>query len=89
MPQEKMEGKTTAMIEERTSKLPSGAYLTLAIGSIVASASLMISGRKQLANFIGQWAPTLLIIGVYNKVVKLENEILQGRTRVPEPSPSS
>jgi hypothetical protein len=32
-------------------------------------------GRSALANFVGQWAPTLLIIGLYNKVVKLEREI--------------
>ena len=83
----KIEGKTTDFIERRTGGLPSGTYLTLAIGSMAASAVLMlsarrttfgrISGRAELANFVGQWAPSLLIIGVYNKLVKIENELLQ------------
>jgi hypothetical protein len=88
------EGKTTRAIEKRTSRAPSGLYLTLAIGSMVGSAALMIAdqlrmGRRTmglgmmnggrgtgLANFVGQWAPTLLIMGLYNKVVKLERELV-------------
>ena len=31
---------------------------------------LKVSGRKSWGNFVGQWAPTLLILGLYNKVVK-------------------
>ena len=27
--------------------------------------------RGQLSLFIGQWAPTLLLLGVYNKIVKV------------------
>jgi len=83
----KIEGKTTDLIERRTGRVPSGGYLTLAIGSMVASAALMISarattrgrfsGRAELANFVGQWAPSLLIIGVYNKLVKIEQELLR------------
>jgi hypothetical protein len=83
----KVEGRTTDIIERRTGAVPSGTYLTLAIGSMVASALLMlsarrsplgrVSGRAALANFVGQWAPSLLIIGVYNKLVKVEHELLQ------------
>jgi hypothetical protein len=72
---QKEEGKLTTQIEERTGRVPSGAYLTLAVASMVVSAGFMIAGRKQVANFIGQWAPTLLVIGVYNKLVKLEHEL--------------
>ena len=60
------------MIESYTAKVPSGTYLTLAIGSMGLSLLMMLSGRKEAANFIGQWAPTLLIIGLYNKLVKVE-----------------
>jgi len=28
-------------------------------------------GRDRDAQFVGQWAPTFLILGLYNKVVKL------------------
>ncbi|AKT39744.1 uncharacterized protein CMC5_038950 [Chondromyces crocatus] len=81
--QKKEEGKITTQIEERTSKVPSGTYLALSIGAMAASAGLMLAGKKQAANFIGQWAPSLLVIGLYNKVVKLERELLssQGVTK--------
>ena len=60
------------MIESYTAKVPSGTYLTLAIGAMGLSLLMMLSGRREAANFIGQWAPTLLIIGLYNKLVKVE-----------------
>lgn len=86
----KNEGKTTTLIEEQTSKVPSVAYFALAVGSMAASAALLLAGRKQLANFIGHWAPALLVIGLYNKVVKIEDELLAGgagnqRRRLPQP----
>jgi hypothetical protein len=31
-----------------------------------------ISGRGKWGNFVAQWVPTWLIIGLYNKVVKQE-----------------
>jgi hypothetical protein len=76
---QKEEGKITTKIEERTGRVPSGAYLALAIGSMALSAGFMVAGRRHVANFIGQWAPTLLVIGVYNKIVKLEHELLRER----------
>lgn len=66
------EGETTKLIESYTAKVPSGAYLTLAIGSMALSLVMMLTGRRNAANFIGQWAPTLLIIGLYNKLVKVQ-----------------
>jgi hypothetical protein len=73
---EKIEGKVTRQIEERTSRVPSGAYLGLAFGSMIASALFQLSGKKATANFIGQWVPSLLVIGLYNKLVKIEHELL-------------
>ena len=66
------EGELTKMIEAQTAKIPSGTYLTLAVFAMAASAGLMLLGRRGVANFIGQWTPTILIMGLYNKVVKLE-----------------
>lgn len=76
---ENKEGRMTRKVEHQTSKLPSMTFLGLAVGSMVASAALMISERKQLANFVGQWAPTILIIGLYNKIVKVERELMERR----------
>jgi hypothetical protein len=69
---DKGEGGVTKMIESQTSKVPSGAYLTGAIAAMVGSWVLMLFGQRNVANFVGQWVPTILIIGLYNKLVKLE-----------------
>jgi hypothetical protein len=37
---------------------------------MAVSAGLQVAGNKQVSNFVGQWAPTLLILGMYNKLVK-------------------
>lgn len=66
------EGKGTRMTESMTSKLPSGTYLTAAVGAMVASAALQVFGRQRLSLFVGQWAPSILIMGLYNKLVKVE-----------------
>lgn len=79
--QPKEEGKITTQIEERTGRVPSGAYLALAIGSMAASATCMALGKRHIANFIGQWAPSLLVIGLYNKLVKVEHELLRQNNR--------
>jgi hypothetical protein len=65
------EDPVTGSIESKTAKMPSVAYLGLAVGAMAVSAIAKLSGRDNLALFIGQWAPTLLIIGTYNKLVKL------------------
>ncbi|HEX6210702.1 MAG TPA: hypothetical protein VF136_07995 [Methylomirabilota bacterium] len=66
------EGSITKMIESQTARVPSGTYLSLAVTSMAASAALMLMGHRNAATFVGQWAPTILIIGLYNKLVKLE-----------------
>ena len=68
---EHQEGRVAEMIEDQTAKLPSDVFLWAAVGSMVASAALQASGRRHTSLFIGQWAPTLLIMGLYNKLVKV------------------
>jgi hypothetical protein len=65
------EGSLARSIEEQTAKLPSDTFLWAAIGSIGASLVLQFTGRKEISNFVGQWAPTFLILGLYNKIVKV------------------
>jgi hypothetical protein len=65
------EGRRTKGIERVTASVPSTAWLALAGASIAAAATLKLMGRDSAANFIGQWAPTILILGVYNKLVKV------------------
>jgi hypothetical protein len=66
----KNEDVVTSSIEQVTKRLPSVSFLGLAIGAIAVSATLMLRNKKNWANFVGQWAPTLLILGTYNKLVK-------------------
>lgn len=69
--EENSEGFMAKMIEEQTAKLPSDIFLWAACGSIVGSLAFEIMGEEKKAMFVGQWAPTLLILGLYNKLVKL------------------
>ncbi len=71
------EGRLATMIENQTAKLPSDTFLWAAGASIVGSLVLNILDRKEQANFVGQWAPTLLILGLYNKLVKLHGHDAQ------------
>ena len=69
---EHREGPIARSIEQQTAKLPSDTFLWAALGSIGVSLVLKMMEKDETANFIGQWAPTLLILGLYNKLVKLE-----------------
>src|SRR4051794_1253470 len=71
-PREHEEGELTKMIEQYTSQVPSGFYLSLAIGSIGLSAFLRLSKRHHDALFVGQWVTAFMLMGIYNKLVKLE-----------------
>ena len=64
------EGQVAKTIEEQTAKLPSDTFLWLAVGAMATSASLQVMGKQHASLFIGQWAPTFLIFGLYNKLVK-------------------
>ncbi|MCW5935752.1 MAG: hypothetical protein KIT11_00400 [Fimbriimonadaceae bacterium] len=68
---EHREGPLARTIEKQTAKLPSDTFLWAALGAMGVSLFLEMSKKKDTANFIGQWAPTLLIFGLYNKLVKL------------------
>lgn len=39
---------------------------------MAVSACMMFRGRKSAALLVGQWAAPLLIMGLYNKIVKTE-----------------
>jgi hypothetical protein len=64
------EGPVAKAIEQQTSKLPSDLFLWGAGVSIALSLILQASGKKHASAFVGQWAPTVLILGLYNKLVK-------------------
>lgn len=69
---EHREGSIARAIEQQTAKLPSDTFLWAAVGSMGLSLALELMGEERKANFVGHWAPTLLIFGLYNKLVKLQ-----------------
>jgi hypothetical protein len=66
------EGKVAKAIEEQTSKLPSDIFLWAALASMGVSLALKIMGKKHESLFVGQWPAPFLILGLYNKLVKVE-----------------
>ena len=65
------EGSVARTIEQQTAKLPSDLFLWAALGSIGTALTFLATGDTRKATFVGQWAPTLLCLGIYNKLVKL------------------
>lgn len=69
---QKREGPIAKAIEEQTSRLPSDIFLWASFASMAASLTLKLTGRQHTALFVGQWAAPFLLLGIYNKLVKLE-----------------
>jgi len=74
--EERNEGSVARSIERQTAKLPSDLFLWTAIGSMGISAMFQIMAKRnrslrERSLFVGQWAAPLLILGLYNKVVKI------------------
>ena len=65
------EGVVAKAIEKQTAKLPSDTFLWAAGGSIAASAILQMMGKQKASLFLGQWVAPFLLLGVYNKIVKV------------------
>jgi hypothetical protein len=74
------EGIIARTIEGQTAKLPSDTFLWAALGSMATSLLLQGMGKKEESLFVGQWAPTFLILGLYNKIVKELGSDYQDRT---------
>ena len=66
------EGTVAQAIEAQTAKVPSDIFLWAALGSMAISATLKIMRKNHTALFVGQWAAPFLLLGLYNKLVKLE-----------------
>ena len=65
------EGRVTRVIEHQTGKIPSVVFLNLAFASMAGS--LYIAAKKKKtgwANFVGLWAPSFMLMGIYNKLIK-------------------
>lgn len=66
------EGPVATKIEEQTAKLPSDLFLWTGIGFMALSLGFQLAGKQKFSNFVGHWPANILILGLYNKLVKLE-----------------
>ncbi len=60
-------GLATRMLDSQATRVPTDFLLYFAGASMLGSLALQLSGKKEHAMFIGQWVPTLLILGIYNR----------------------
>ena len=65
------EGRLTKALEKLTATLPSTTWLLMAGASLVSSIALQARGSRHASLFVGQWVPTFLVLGLYNKIVKV------------------
>ncbi len=79
LPEPMTEDRMTKTIEHYTSAIPSSVFLGVALGAIGVSLIAQAAGRGKWGNFIAEWVPTLLILGVYNKLVKQQGHDRQDR----------
>jgi hypothetical protein len=75
------EDQFTKSIESYTAAISSSGYLAVAVGAMWLSLACQVAGRGKWGNFIAQWVPTWLIIGLYNKLIKLQGHDRYQRER--------
>lgn len=67
---EKKEGRVARELEKYTAEVPSDVYLWTAISMMGLSLTLKLLQKDDEALFVGQWPAPILIMGLYNKIVK-------------------
>jgi hypothetical protein len=62
--------KISRMAEETASVTPILLFAGAALLSILVSLTLQLRGKRQWSLFVGHWAPSFLLFGLYNKFSK-------------------
>ncbi len=63
------------MVEEQVRRVPASLLVGLALGSMAVSAAFAVAGKLKVANFIGQWVPSLLILATFDRLLETERQI--------------
>jgi hypothetical protein len=77
------EDQVTSFLEKQSAQAPSSSWLAASIGSMIASLAFKAAGKDDMALFVGQWAAPFLLIGIYNKMVKLHGSDAHSEFRQP------
>lgn len=72
MQKEHQEGKIAKAIEKHTAEAPSDIFLWTSLSAMGVSLCFKLCKKDKMALFVGQWAAPFLLLGVYNKLVKVE-----------------
>ena len=60
------------VMENQVRRVPPTLLVGLALGSMVVSAAFAVAGKLRVANFIGQWVPSLLILATFDRLMQAE-----------------
>ncbi len=58
------------VVEAQVRRVPPSVLVGLALGSMAVSAAFALAGKLKVANFIGQWVPSLLILATFDRLVQ-------------------
>jgi hypothetical protein len=72
LPEKREEGMVAKTIESLTSRLPSDLFLWTSLSAMGIALGLKMFGKDHAALFIGQWVSPVLVMGLYNKLVKVK-----------------
>jgi len=63
------ESELKKTFSKTTSVIPNSFFLALAGGALALSLGLAFTQKKKkYATFVGQWVPTILLLGIYKKI---------------------
>jgi hypothetical protein len=58
------------VVEAQVRRVPPSLLVGLALGSMAVSAAFAAAGKMKVANFIGQWVPSLLILATFDRLMQ-------------------
>lgn len=68
---EHTENTLTRLIEQQTAKIPSDVFLAISLTAMASSLAFELRNNQRASRFLGMWVAPLLVMGVYNKLVKV------------------
>ncbi len=66
--------KAVKEIEQRTGRPLADILMWTALGTVVGALSFQLARKRHTGLFLGQLTPSLLMLGLYNKLSKMESE---------------
>ena len=68
---EHSENTLTRLLEQQAAKIPSDVFLAISLGAMATSLFFEVRRNQRASRFVGMWVAPLLVMGVYNKLVKV------------------